>query len=44
MEESEYRELFNHLDPKDLVEVAIKMALDCDRLRRELDEANGVIR
>lgn len=44
MEESEYRELFNHLDPKDLVEVAIRMALDCARLRLELDKAKKVIR
>ena len=44
MEESEYRELFESFTPEQVMYQAILMSLECERLRRELDEANGVIR
>ena len=44
MEKKEYREYFKTLTPEQLIQVAVNLALDADRLRRELDETNDVIR
>ena len=44
MSEKEYRELFESLARNQLIEIAVKSAMDADRLRRELDDAQGVIR
>ncbi len=39
-----YRGMFRVMSREELEEVAVQLALDCGRLRRELDEAQGVIR
>lgn len=44
MTEAEYRELFAGMDKEQVIEQAVRLALDCDRLRLELDGANSVIR
>lgn len=44
MKEAEYRELFEDLGTDALIDAAVNMAMDNDRLRDELDKATGVIR
>lgn len=44
MDEQEYKIYFVSLTRDQLEEAAVALALDCDRLRLELDAAQGVIR
>jgi len=44
MTAEEYREYFREQRLGDIVEIAVNLAIDCDRLRKELDEANKVVR
>jgi hypothetical protein len=42
--ETDYRSLFEEMTHAQLVEWALLLAADCERLRRELDKATNVIR
>ena len=42
--DTNFREMFTEMPHEELVEVALRLSADAARLRRELDEANGVIR
>ena len=44
MSEKEYRDLFETYNRDELLTAAVRLALEAARLRKELDEANGVIR
>lgn len=44
MTEQETRETLAELTPDQLLDAAVQLSLDCERLRLELDKAQGVIR
>ncbi len=44
MSDAEYAALFAAMTKAELEKTALELAKDCDRLRRELDNAQGVIR
>jgi len=44
MIEEELREVFETMTREQLVEAAVALSMDADRLRNELDAAQGVIR
>lgn len=44
MTEQELRVLFADMTHEEIVEVAINLSLDATRLRRELDDKDGIIR